>query len=140
MDKTINRQMLNNSKGCSVKRNTTYYHDRNYAPVGSMAVGQSHTSRSEPDLAWHVSMPKLSVPSKKIQSNKDAYLTRRSTSQFLTSAIPNPQPLYVANGSSQTKSTNKIISSQTHMSKTNSRPSITEATSKTKGQSGLVGK
>ncbi|XP_041835978.1 plakophilin-1 [Melanotaenia boesemani] len=138
LEKNINRQIVDNSKGSTVKGTTAtsaYFHERSYAPLGSVVVGQINTSRSEPDLAWRRSVPKQSVPRQRILSSKGTYMTQRSTSQFLTGS--QPQPLYAANGHVKTKK--QFMCSQTDMKKTQSKPSITEVKSKTKGSSGVNG-
>ncbi|KAM6927844.1 plakophilin-1-like [Xenentodon cancila] len=138
VDKNVNRSITNNSKGSSVKRNMTYYHERDYAPAGSSAVGQSPSSRSLPDPRWRFTIPQPSLSSQKIVSNQDIYLKKRSTSQFITSPISKSQT--VLNGSNQTKSNSQFISTQADPSKTSSRPTVTEETSKTRinGNSGVT--
>ncbi|XP_072237796.1 plakophilin-1 [Leuresthes tenuis] len=140
LEKNIHRQMVNNSKRSTAFRNTltsTSRHERSYAPVSSMAVGQLDTSRSEPDLIWQRSMHKRSVPAQKTSSNKGNFMTQRSTSQYVVSTTSKPQQLYAANG--QIKSNKQFICSQTDMSKADSKHSITEAKFMGKGNSGTNG-
>ncbi|XP_045931979.1 plakophilin-1-like [Micropterus dolomieu] len=113
LEKPINWQLVNNIKGSSVKRNTaasTYQYERSYAPVGSMAVGQTNTSRSEPDMAWLRSMPKRSVPPQRLLSNRGTCRAERANCQFFTSTAS--QPLYTMNGTGQTKTNTQLICSQ----------------------------
>ncbi|XP_008278076.1 plakophilin-1 [Stegastes partitus] len=138
-EKNINRQIVNNSKGPTMKRimaGSTYQYERGYAPLGSLAVGRTNTSRSEPDLAWNRSMPKRSAPQQRNVSSKNTYTTQRSTSQFITSAAPKPQPP-PANGTGPSKSNSQFICSQTDMSKVASKPPTTDFTTKSKGDSGF---
>lgn len=113
LEKPINWQLVNNIKGSSVKRNTaasTYQYERSYAPVGSMAVGKTNTSRSEPDMAWLRSMPKRSVPPQRLLSNRGTYRAERANCQFFTSTAS--QPLHTMNGTGQTKTNTQLICSQ----------------------------
>ncbi|XP_026162628.1 plakophilin-1-like [Mastacembelus armatus] len=87
------------------KRNTVasaYHYERSYGAVGSMAVGQHNSSRSEPDQAWQhpISRP---VPPQRLLSNRSNY---RPVSELITKNI---YPLYLVNGISQTKANSKII-------------------------------
>ncbi|XP_051269679.1 plakophilin-1 isoform X1 [Dicentrarchus labrax] len=141
-------QEKNHIKGSTVKRNTAasaYQYERSYAAVGSMAVGRTNTSRSEPDLAQQRSMPKRSLPSQRLASNRGTYRAQRSTSQFITSTTsqphpkPQPQPRYTINGTSQTKTNTQFVCSQVDGFKTSSGPSVTEGTPKSKGDSGSNG-
>lgn len=143
LERNINRQVVNNFKGSTVKRNTaasTYQYERGYAAVGSMAIGQANTSRSEPDLAWQRSMTKPSLPPQRLPSNRSNYRTERSTSQFITSSASQlqlqPQPLYTMNGTGQTKANNQFVCSLADVSKTSSKPPVTECAPKSKGDSG----
>ncbi|KAF6733839.1 Plakophilin-1 [Oryzias melastigma] len=142
-EKSMNKQ----SQSC-VKKQTGYHYERRYGgPVGALPVGQRNTSRSEPDLVWRRSVVQPSVPSQRMVSNKNSYVTRRSTSQYITGPALHPQPLHLPNGSAQTKMNGKIngkingqvISSKTNISRTQSRPSMTESSSKIKGHSGVNG-
>ncbi|KAF1391995.1 hypothetical protein PFLUV_G00047900 [Perca fluviatilis] len=136
-----NRQLVNNIQGSSVKRNTsasTYQHERGYAPVGSMAVGQTYTSRSEPGGARQLSMPKNPVPLQRLISNRGTYRTERATSQFITNTASQPQlqPLHTMNGTGQTKSNSQFICSKVDVTKTLSKPPVTEGAPNSKGDYG----
>lgn len=138
-----NRQLVNNIKGSSVKRNTaasTYQYERGYAPVGSMAVGQTYTSRSEPGGARQLSMPKNPVPLQRLISNRGTYRTERATSQFITNTTSQPQLqlLHTMNGTGQTKSNSQFVCSKVDVTKTLSKPPVTEGAPNTKGDSGWV--
>ncbi|XP_035517096.1 plakophilin-1-like isoform X2 [Morone saxatilis] len=143
-------QEKNNIKGSTVKRNTAasaYQYERSYTAVGSKAVGQTNTSRSEPDLAWQRLMPKRSLPPQRLASNRGNYRAQRSISQFITSTtsqpqpkpMPQPQPQYTINGTSQTKTNTQFVCSQVDGFKTSIRPSVTEGTPRSKGDSGSNG-
>ncbi|XP_037535772.1 plakophilin-1 [Nematolebias whitei] len=84
LEKNINNpQTLNNLKKTTRRRNATYSSSRyenGYGVVGSLAMGQTNTSRSEPALAWHYAVPKLSVPPQRGPSNKSIYTKHRSSS------------------------------------------------------------
>ncbi|XP_044069459.1 plakophilin-1 [Siniperca chuatsi] len=124
--------------GSSVKRNTaasTYHYERSYAPVGSMAVGQTNTSRSEPDMAWQRAMPKRSAPPQRLLSNMSTYRAERATSHFLSSATS--QPLYTINGTGQTKTNTEFVCNRVGMSKTLPKPPVTECAPKSRGDTGL---
>ncbi|XP_078105191.1 plakophilin-1 [Sander vitreus] len=133
-----NRQLVNNIKGSSVKRNTaasTYQYERGYAPVGSMAVGQTYTSRSEPGGARQLSMPKNPVPLQRLISNRGTYRTERATSQFKTNTTSQLQPLHTMNGTGQTKSNSQFVYSKVDVTKTLSKPPVTEGAPNNKGDS-----
>lgn len=137
-EKKINWQAVSNIKESTVKRNTaasTYHNDRGYASAGSMALGQTNTSRSEPGLPWRYSVPKLSVPSQRVATNRDTYRAERATSQFITSTIPQPQPQYTVNGTGQTRRNSQFVCSQVDMSKAPPKPTVTECAPKSKGES-----
>ncbi|XP_034725817.1 plakophilin-1 [Etheostoma cragini] len=136
-----NRQLVNNIQGSGVKRNTrasTYQYERCYAPVGSMAVCQTYTSRSEPGGARQLSMPKKHVPLQRLVSNRGTYRTERGTSQFITNTTSQPhlQPLHIMNGTSQTKSDSQIVYSKGDVTKTLSKPPVTQGAPNSKGDSG----
>ncbi|RVE73050.1 hypothetical protein OJAV_G00045470 [Oryzias javanicus] len=139
-EKNINKQGLS-----SVKKHTSAYHyERRYGgPVGALPVGQRNTSRSEPDLVWRRSVIQPSVPTQKVVSKQSNYVARRSTSQYITGSALHPQPLHLPNGSAQTKMNGKmngqVICNKTNISRTQSRPSMTESSSKIKGHSGMNG-
>ncbi|XP_070758873.1 plakophilin-1 [Enoplosus armatus] len=136
LDRHINWQVVNNNKGSTVKRNTaasTFHYERGSGPVGSMAVGQTNTSRSEPDLAWQRSMPKRSNPLQRHLSNKGTYRAERATSQIFTGS--SSQPLFTMNGTGQTKANTQFVCSPVDMSKTPPKPYVTESATKTKGDS-----
>ncbi|XP_070701185.1 plakophilin-1 [Pempheris klunzingeri] len=146
LEKTINRKAVNNIKGSSVKRNTAgsaYRYERSYAPFSSMAVGQSYTSRSEPDLAWRHSVLKRSGPPQIPLSNKSAYRAEKATSQFIMGTVPQPQPQpqpqYTMNGTGQTRSNTQLVYSQVDVSKSPPKPPVSESASKSKGESGSNG-
>ncbi|KAM9757819.1 plakophilin-1 [Menidia menidia] len=143
LGKNITRQSVNSAKGSTAVRNTftsASRHDRSYAPVSSVVAGQTSGSRSEPDLAWRLGMPKRSFPSQRNFTVGGTKLTQRSTSQYISSAVnqaSKPQPPYDSNG--QTKTSKQFICSQTNMSKAYSKPSIPDVKSKSKGNSGTNG-
>uniref|UniRef100_A0A3B4T3E1 Plakophilin-1-like n=1 Tax=Seriola dumerili TaxID=41447 RepID=A0A3B4T3E1_SERDU len=110
LEKSMNRQPVNFSKGSSVKMNraaSTYHYERSYAPVSSIAVGQTNTTRSEPDLAWQHSVPKRSVPLQRFLSSRGTHRTDRSTSQYITTNM-GQLPSFM-NGTSQIKTNNQFI-------------------------------
>lgn len=144
LERNINRQAVNNIKGSTVKRNTvasTYRYERSYAPVGSMAVGQTNTSRSEPDMARQHTMPKRSAPSQRVLTSKSTYRRERPTSQVImgTSSQPQLQSLKPMNGIGLTKTSNQFVCSTNDMSKASSKPPATESTPKGKKDPGLNG-
>uniref|UniRef100_UPI0037E83B64 plakophilin-1-like n=1 Tax=Semicossyphus pulcher TaxID=241346 RepID=UPI0037E83B64 len=91
LEKNINRQVANSA---SVKRNaaaSNYHYERSLGAGGSMGVGQTTTSRSEPDLAWQRAVPKCSGPPQRLLSNVGTYRVERSSSQFIKSTTSQPQ-------------------------------------------------
>ncbi|XP_041639808.1 plakophilin-1-like isoform X2 [Cheilinus undulatus] len=70
---------------------SSYHYEKSLGAGGSMAVGQTITSRSEPDLAWQRSMPKRSGPSQRLLSNMSTHRVERSRSQFIQGAASQPQ-------------------------------------------------
>ncbi|XP_074496694.1 plakophilin-1 isoform X3 [Sebastes fasciatus] len=134
-EKNVNRQLVNGIKGTSMKKNSAasaYQYERGYAPVGSMAVGQINTSRSESAVARQRTMPKQSAPPQRLPSHRSTYRADRSKSMIITSAVSQPQlqPVYTMNGtngqfvSSQgdlTKRNSQFVTSQGDMTKRNSQ-------------------
>lgn len=140
-EKNTNWQTINNSKVSTVRRNkaaSIYQYERSCADLRpSMAVGQTNTSRSEPDLAWQRSMPKRSVPPQRQLSNR----TEKSNSQFITNTWVHPQPQYTVNTTGQTRTNNQFVCSQIDtLSKTPQKPQVTKSAPKSKGDSGWVRK
>ncbi|KAM9362304.1 plakophilin-1 [Symphorus nematophorus] len=157
-----NWQAVNNIKGSSMKRNTTfttYQYERSYAPVGaSVAVGQINTSRSEPDFARQRSVPKRSVASMKLPANKSTSRTQRFASQYIVSTKSQPQlqfqpqnqpqpqvkspsqpqfqALSTVNGTSQNKTNSQFLYSVVDAPKVSSKLLVTESAPKSKGDSG----
>ncbi|XP_037642664.1 plakophilin-1 isoform X2 [Sebastes umbrosus] len=120
-EKNINRQLVNGIKGTSMKKNSAasaYQYERGYAPVGSMAVGQINTSRSESAVARQRTMPKQSAPPQRLPSHRSTYRADRSKSMIITSAVSQPQlqPVYTMNGTN-----GQFVSSQGDMTKRNSQ-------------------
>lgn len=137
-EKNINRQT--SSKGPTMKRSTAasaFQYERGF--ISPMAAARTSTSRSEPDLAWTRSVPKRSATQQRNISTKNTYMTQRSSSQFMSSAPPKlqPPPLKTPNG--QSKANGQFICSQTDMSKTASKATSAEFTSKSKADSGSNG-
>ena len=138
-EKNNNWQTISISKGSTVKRNAaaSAQYERSFAPVVSMAVGKTNSSRSEPDQAWQRSMPKHSAPPQRLLSNRGTYRAERSNSQFITSTLAQSQPLYTANGTGQTRTNNQFVCSQINtLSKAPSKPLVSESAPKSKGDSG----
>ncbi|XP_042350452.1 plakophilin-1 [Plectropomus leopardus] len=132
-----NRNLVNSFKGTSMKRNTaasTYHYERGYAPRGSMAVGPNNTSRSEPDMARHLSMIKRSVPPQRFLSTRNTY---RSTNQFIAGPTLQPQcpPQYIMNGNVHTETNGPGVFSQVGVSKPLSKPDVTDSAAKGTGDS-----
>ncbi|XP_029287845.1 plakophilin-1 isoform X2 [Cottoperca gobio] len=139
-EKSINRHSVNINQGTSVNRNTgsTYQYERGYS-LGSMAVGPNNTSYSEPDMAWHRSVPKRSAPSQRLPSNNVSYRQERASTQFMTSATSQhfPQPQVAMNGTlGLTKTSNQFICSQGEVTKSLSKPPVIETAVKIRGNSG----
>ncbi|XP_056242566.1 plakophilin-1 [Seriola aureovittata] len=137
LEKSMNRQPVNFSKGSSVKMNTAasaYHYERCYAPVSPIAVGQTNTTRSEPDLAWQHSVPKRSVPLQRFLSSRGTHRTDRSTSQYITTNMG--QLPSIMNGTSQIKTNNQFIYGQIDSSKQLPNISVPDGTIKGKGESG----
>ncbi|KAF7669928.1 hypothetical protein LDENG_00110600 [Lucifuga dentata] len=117
-DKNINRQIVSNSKGSTVKKSSVnavssyYHHDKNYAPISSRSVGQAINSRSAPDLGRQVPMPKQTVPSQRSVSTKNSHRIERTRSQFITSSFSKHQPLPAVNGTGQPKMNGHVTPSQ----------------------------
>nr|XP_046239029.1 plakophilin-1 [Scatophagus argus] len=140
LEKNMNWQVVNNKRGSTVKKNTvasTYY--KTYAPVGSMAVRKTNTSRSEPNLVWQHSVQKRSVPPQRLLSNSSTHMKERPTSQFIVSTGSQPQLLSTVNGTGQIKSNAQFIRSSVDVSKTSSKPPVAETFLKSKGDSGSNG-
>ncbi|XP_023810698.1 plakophilin-1 [Oryzias latipes] len=139
-EKNINRQIANSAKVSAAKKYASaYHHERRYGPGDVPPVGQRNTSRSEPDLVCRRSVVQPTVPPQRNVSKTSNYLAQRSTSQYITGSIPHPQPLHLANGSAKTKMNGQFIYSKTNVNRTQSRPSVIESTSKSKGHSGMNG-
>ncbi|XP_071349071.1 plakophilin-1 [Trachinotus anak] len=139
-EKSMKRQTVSNAKGSTVKMNTaasTYHYQRSYPPVSSIAVGQTNSSRSEPDMAWQRSMSKRSVPLQRFLSSRGTHRTERSTNQFTTTSMG--QLPFNMNGTSQIKTNNQFILSQVDSPKLHPMPLVTEGTVKGKGDSGSNG-
>ncbi|XP_062272197.1 plakophilin-1 [Scomber scombrus] len=142
--KTLSQEKNNNwhkisiSKGSTVKRSTAAsanHYERSYAPVISMVAGKIDTSRSEPDLARQFSVPKRSAPPQRLLSNKSTYRTEKSSSQFITSSLPQ-----TANFTGPTKANKQFVASQINtLSKAPSKPVVTESAPKGKTDSGSNG-
>lgn len=140
-EKNSTQQKANISQGSSANRYTVssaYQYKSHYAPVGPMGVGQSNSSRSEPNMALHQrTVPSRSGPSKRIQTMKTgASRSQKATSQFITrTTVPPPQ--YAAND--QTKANNQFIYSRIDTVKS-PKPTVTEPAFKSKMDSGWGGK
>ncbi len=140
LERNINRQVVNNIKGSTIKRNTaasTYRYERSYAPLASMANGKINTSRSEPDIARR-SVPKRSAPPQRGLTTRSNQRPERPNSQFIigTSSMPKLQSPKMMNSTSLTKANDQFIYSTVDVSKTSSRPPVFENTPKSKGDSG----
>lgn len=139
LERNMNHQVANNMTGQTGKKNTavsTYQYKRSYAPVGPMAVGQINNSRSEPDLVWQRSAPKRSVPPRRLLSSRSTQMTERSTSQQIRNSTSQILPVYTLNGIGQTKTNTQFVCSPVDVSKTSSKPPVTEFAQKSKGGSG----
>uniref|UniRef100_A0A8D0DFG3 Plakophilin 1 n=1 Tax=Sander lucioperca TaxID=283035 RepID=A0A8D0DFG3_SANLU len=99
----------------------------------------TYTSRSEPGGARQLSMPKNPVPLQRLISNRGTYRTERATSQFITNTTSQPQLqlLHTMNGTGQTKSNSQFVCSKVDVTKTLSKPPVTEGAPNTKGDSGI---
>ncbi|XP_040890076.1 plakophilin-1 [Toxotes jaculatrix] len=135
-EKNMNRQVINHSKGLTVKR-STIGSTPVYSSVGAKAVGPPNTSRSEPDRPWRHTMAKHSGPPQRLLSNRSTHRTERPTSQFITAATG--QPVNAMNGTSKTKTNNQFICNPTDSSKGLWKLPVTEGTPKNKGDSGSNG-
>ncbi|XP_042262177.1 plakophilin-1 [Thunnus maccoyii] len=139
-EKNNNWQTISISKGSTVKRNTaaSAHYERSFAPVVSMAVGKTNSSRSEPDQAWQRSMPKHSTPPQRLPSKNSTY--RADRSQFITNTLVQSQPLYTVNGTGQTRPNFQVVCGQINtLSKTPPKPPVFECAPKSKGDSGSNG-
>eukprot|EP00064_Thunnus_orientalis_P001669 superscaffoldBa00000115_g1672 len=139
-EKNNNWQTISISKGSTVKRNTaaSAHYERSFAPVVSMAVGKTNSSRSEPDQAWQRSMPKHSTPPQRLLSKNSTY--RADRSQFITNTLVQSQPLYTVNGTGQTRPNFQVVCGQINtLSKTPPKPPVFECAPKSKGDSGSNG-
>uniref|UniRef100_A0A671YY14 Plakophilin 1b n=1 Tax=Sparus aurata TaxID=8175 RepID=A0A671YY14_SPAAU len=87
---------------------STYQYHRGYAPLGAMAVPQTNTSRSEPEIVWQ---PKRAAPPQRLLSNMSVYRAERPTSQYMVSTKSQPQ-LNTMNGFGRTKSTKQFMYSK----------------------------
>lgn len=136
IEKKMNRQQVNISKGTSVKMNTApsaYHYERSYASISTVAPGPTNTTRSEPDLAVQYSVPKRSVPMQRLFSNKVTQRTERPSSQFISSKFQFPSNM---NDKSPIKTRSQVSYSQTDSSKSFCKPAVTDDSVKGKGDSG----
>ncbi|XP_030274588.1 plakophilin-1 isoform X2 [Sparus aurata] len=111
LEKNMNWHSVSNIKGSTLKTNTaasTYQYHRGYAPLGAMAVPQTNTSRSEPEIVWQ---PKRAAPPQRLLSNMSVYRAERPTSQYMVSTKSQPQ-LNTMNGFGRTKSTKQFMYSK----------------------------
>ncbi|XP_075952897.1 plakophilin-1 isoform X1 [Anarhichas minor] len=137
-EKTFNRSVVN-IKGSSVKKSTTTYTSKSsYASLGSMAVGQNNTSRSDSDLLGRGLVTQRSVPPQRLLSNRGTYKTERVSAHFVTNTASQPQlqPVHTVNSTGQTKTNSHFISSQVNVTKTLPKSPVTESAPKSKGDSG----
>lgn len=137
LERNINRQTVNNTKGSNVKRNSaisTYRYERSYAPVSPKAVGQTNTSRSEPDIARQQTMPKRSAPAQRVLTSKSTYRRERPTSQILisTSSQPQLQSPKLMNGNGLTRSSSQFVCSTVDGPQTFSKSPVPESAPKIK--------
>ncbi|XP_070815262.1 plakophilin-1 [Chaetodon trifascialis] len=142
LENYISRQAVNGTKASTVKRNTaasTYQYERSHAPVSFTKAGRFYSSRSEPDLAFHLPMNKRSAPSQRLLSNSSTYRTARSKSQFIVSSTSQRLPVPTANGPAQTKINTQFVCSPADVSKTSSKPPADEGATKSKADSGSGG-
>ncbi|XP_073324959.1 plakophilin-1-like [Pagrus major] len=115
LEKNMNWHSVSNIKGSTLKTNTaasSYHYHKGYASLGTMAVPQTNTSRSEPDMLWYTSQPKRSAPPQRLLSNMSIYRTERPTSQYIVSTKSQPQ-LNTMNGFGRSKSSKQIVYSKT---------------------------
>ncbi|KAI3369847.1 hypothetical protein L3Q82_024656, partial [Scortum barcoo] len=147
LEKSSNWHTVTGIKGSTVKRGmitaaSMHQYDKSYAPIGSMAVGQTNTSRSEPDMAWQQRVPKCSLPPQRLPSSRGPYKTwEKGGSQFIVSTVtqPQPQPNFTMNGTSQNKTNTQFVYGQADTSKASSKPTIPKGSPKGKGDSGYNG-
>ncbi|XP_068568622.1 plakophilin-1 [Cebidichthys violaceus] len=138
-EKNFNQKVVNNTKESSVKKNTvTYQSKKVYAPLGSMAVGQTNTSRSDSDLLSRRFMTQRSVPPQRLLSNRGTVKTDKVTTQFVTTTASQPQLqlVHTVDGPAQPKTNSQFISNQVNVTKTLPKSPVTESAPKSKGDSG----
>ncbi|XP_055016570.1 plakophilin-1-like isoform X2 [Boleophthalmus pectinirostris] len=109
---TMTWKSQNNVKSSNVKRNSesSFYQYGTYAPIGSMTMAKTTTSRSEPSLArQRISTKKANSP-QRLPSHKSTYRPSRTTHQ----SLPSPS----TNGTIKTKSSKQVIRKSVTSSKT----------------------
>ncbi|XP_008319084.1 plakophilin-1 isoform X2 [Cynoglossus semilaevis] len=133
LDKSL-KQQVKNSKDSTVKRNlaaASLHYERCYGPVGTMPKGHANTSRSEPDLLRQRSVPaRPSVPMQRFLSNRGTYRTERQSNMFITSSPGHSVP--PQNGHISPTKTNHIKTIKMDLSKTLSKPTVTDGVPKCK--------
>ncbi|KAG7226786.1 hypothetical protein INR49_014135 [Caranx melampygus] len=139
LEKNMNRQQVNISRGTSMKMNTAasaYRYERGYAPISPVAPGPTNTTRSEPDMPFQYSVPKRSVPMQRVLSNKVIHRMERPSSQFISSRYQFPSN---TNDKNLIKTNSQVIYSQTDSSRSFCKPAVIDNTVKGKGDSGVNG-
>ncbi|XP_035008958.1 plakophilin-1 [Hippoglossus stenolepis] len=134
-EKSMKQQVVNNSKESTVRRNPAaaafQYEKRSYATLGTMAVSQPSTSRSEHDLARRRTVANhSSVPLQRLPSSKGTMRAERPSSQFI--AQGSRQSVYTSNGTFPMKSVKLLNSSQPDGPVTHPWPVAPEITTKTR--------
>ena len=138
-EKSMKQQVVNNFKESTFRRNPAaaafQYEKRSYDTLGTMAVSQAGTSRSEHDLARRrtVASPS-SVPLQRYFSSKATVRTERPTSQFISQG--SRQSVYTSNSTFPVKSMKLLKSSQPDGPITLPRPVVPEVTTTTREVSG----